>query len=274
MEDLLLRKSGLPGPRPNLRFGMAAARALMKAGPAGYRIIDGFRSRDARQALVGTAYPFLPMVGVLALGITAGESDDPSQRALAREGMVEHADDARREVREATMQGLALALVERMGETLPTLGMWTEGYLQADAMLRALSQADVVKKLPGPGEALAALDQAYKLAAGAPRAHQRSQGYRALLRALSATSATLGKRYPAEVTQWLEERANTAVPDLRKVVTDAVSALRGAGMREGDAAAVHDALEASKPVPRDPRWDVGPTRERGKKANRRGRNRG
>lgn len=266
--DLLLRRGGLPGPRPNLKLAGNAAAALVGQGEAGLALADEFRAMDENAAPAGSAYPILPVVGVIALGHAASRAHTAEERATLLGRLQPHAEDPRREVRDAVAAALGIAMGAWPDATLQALEAWTDGYLHAELVLRALSEPAVLQKLDEPTVPLTRLQEAFALAAGAPRAHQRSQGYRFLLRALSRAVVALGRRFPQPVTQWLEAHADVATKDLLEALNEALDGLRAAGLRAGDARHLHEALDAAVPPPRDPRWDVGPTRARGKKARR------
>ncbi|MFW5740955.1 MAG: hypothetical protein ACOC1F_11380 [Myxococcota bacterium] len=273
LQDLLLRRGGLPGPRPNLKLALAAAHALAGQGEAGRALIDRFRSLDDRAAPSGSAHPILSIVGVLGLGSIAARKDETAQRAAIVRALQDHAEDPRREVRDAVAAALGLILRTNPEETLDALSSWTDGYLHAEVALRALSEESLLQQIGDPLPALSRVQEAFALIAQAPRAHQRSQGYRSLLRTLTATLVALGRRFPHATAQWLQENVDIATEDLRAVLSEALEQLRSAGLRAGDAEAVTAALEATVEPPRDPRWDVGPTRGRGKKARKKGRRR-
>ncbi len=271
LRELLLRRGGLPGPRPNLKLAVAAAQALASEGDEGRRLIDELRAMGDNEAPTGSAFPILPMVGVLGLGVVAARSQDEDHVRLTLRTLHDHADDGRREVRDAVVAALGLALKAQPQRTLEGLEGWLDGYFHAELMLQALSDPSFAQQLQDVRLPLVRVQEAFALAAGAPRAHQRTHGYRALLRTMSGAIATLGGRFPHPVSQWLEEHAQVATQDLLAVLNASLGQLRSKGLRRGDAQAVHEALDAAVPPPRDPRWDVGPTRGRGKKARRKGR---
>lgn len=268
-EDLLLRRGGLPGPRPNHKLAVAAARALLAQGEAGRRYLDALRGLDERAAPAGSAYPFLTIVGIVALAYPTDEAlhGDAVDRLHA------HAEDSRREVRDAVRFALQLCLQKRPREVLERVQRWSDGYLHAEVMLRALADPAVTQQLDDIEAPLSRLQESFALAAEAPRSHQRSQGYRSLLKAIGVAIAALGKRFPQPMAQWLESNASVSTKDLLEVLNHALDDLRSSGFRAGDAEGVQAALEAAVPPPRDPRWDVGPTRERGRKARKKGRTR-
>jgi hypothetical protein len=273
LRELLLRRGGLPGPRPNFKLAVSVAAALVAEGQVGRKVIDEMRAINDNDAPAGSAYPILPIVGILGLGCAAAKADDTAQQQQLLDTLQEHAEDSRREIRDAVAVALGIPLTERPSDTLEGLANWSDGYFHAELMLRAVSEPAVLQKLDDARLPLSRIQEAFALAADAPRAHQRSQGYRALVRSMKGAIVALGKRFPHPVAQWLEENAQVATKDLLEALNESLDQLRSSGLRAGDAMAVHNALEAAIPPPRDPRWDVGTTRGRGKKARKKGRGR-
>jgi len=271
LRELLLRRGGLPGPRPNLKLAEATAQALVSGGDEGRRLIEEMRAMGDNEAPAGSAFPIFPMVGVLGLGVVAARAQDEDHLKVALRALHDHADDGRREVRDAVVAALGLALKAQPLRTLEGLEGWSDGYFHAELMLQALSDPSMTQHLQDVRLPLVRVQEAFALAAGAPRAHQRTHGYRALLRTMSGAIATLGTRFPHPVAQWVEEHAQVATKDLLAVLNTSLDQLSSGGLRRGDAQSMHEALDAAVPPPRDPRWDVGPTRGRGKKARRKGR---
>lgn len=271
LRELLLRRGGVPGPRPNYKLVVSVAQALVAHGTEGRKLLDDMRRIDANAAPAGSAFPILTMVGVVGLGVAASRAQEAAERATLLFALHEHAEDPRWEVRDAVAFALGVCLQQSPQTTLESLESWSDGYFHAELMMRALSEPAVLQKLDDVRLPLARLQEAFALAAGAPRAHQRSQGYRALLRSMSTMISALGGRFPHPVAQWLEEHAEVATKDLLAVLNESLDRLRSGGLRRGDALAVHDALNAAIPLPRDPRSNVGPTRSRGKKARKKGR---
>ncbi|MCU0690686.1 MAG: hypothetical protein MUF54_04730 [Polyangiaceae bacterium] len=266
----LARRGGLPGPRANVRLARAVAEELVQAGAPLRPVRAQMLAKDASVAPETTAEVFLPMVGVLALGVEASRASAAAERTQLVQQLHRHAEDPRRHVRHAVVLALQTVLLAHPEQGVEELAAWTDGYLHAEAALLALCQAEVLARLRSPKGVLGRLREAFSLASEANRAHQRSHGFRSLLRTLPTSIAIAGKRFPADVTQWLTMCATEQAPHMREVVDAAVADLRRVGLRQADVEGIAQALEASTPPPRDPRSYVGPTRARGRKARRRG----
>jgi hypothetical protein len=107
------------------------------------------------------------------------------------------------------------------------------------------------------------LEEAFDLAERAPRADQRSQGYRLLVKSLADAPARLLDRFPQATLAWLEGKAVTRDVDLRGALSDLVRQARSRGHGAGVLSKLEQALAASAPPRRDPKTYVGPTRKRG-----------
>lgn len=263
--ELLLRRGGLPGPRPNIKLALSAAQGLAGGGEKGHGVLDAWRLMGEAEAPVGTAYPILPMVGVLGYGFIASRAScsDEFERALAT--LHQHADDNRREVRQAVVTSLTIAMQGQSHPTLEALHGWTDGYFHAEVMLQALSEPSVLQATRDADLVLERLQDAYTLVSDAPRSHQRSHGYRALVRTMSHAVAAIGRRYPQPVVHWIEQQVQGSNKDLLDMLHASLRRLRDEGLRRGDVQSIYQAIDAAEPAPRDPRWNVGPTRGRGKK---------
>jgi len=263
----LERHSALPGPKPNHRFAMTAAQALASRGELGAKVLRSLRELGPARARAQTTGEFLPMVGLLGTALQAARG-----KAMARDlGVLQPmAEDERSHVRTILPIALREAIHARGDEAIEAMSGWMDGYLQSVAVLEAIADPSTLQPLREPGPIVERLEAAFALAENAPRAHERSQGYRTLVRVLGRAPATIGKRFPAEIAEWLTARAETQVPELRESIDAALKALREAGVRAVDLEAAEQALAASKPAPRDPRSYVGPTRSRGTKARKRG----
>jgi hypothetical protein len=257
---VLCRFSGLPGPRPNDGLALAVGRSLAEAGESADRIVDKLCSVDAQSAPAGTVMEYLPIVGAFC---QAGRYEAGSNREAALAGLRNLAEDPRHAVRDAVIRAL-LEMTRTAGdELLASLGQWTDGYLSAAVALGALANRSWLDRMKSPLPLLTRFDEAFLLAEGAPRADQRSQGFRTLVRALSETPAVVMARFPADTIAWLESRAATANVDLRASVEELVRKARARGHTIGALAGVEQQLDASAKPRRDPKTYVGPTRQRG-----------
>ncbi len=268
LHAFLERHSALPGPKPNLRFALAAAQALAARADRGAEVLRSLREMPPSAAAPHSPREILPMVGALGSALQAARGNSLT-RDLSR--LQPLAEDERPHVRDVVPLALREVVQARGEEAIEALQGWMDGYLQSAAVLEALSEPSVLQPLRSAAPIIARLEEAFELAENAPRSHERSQGYRTLVRVLGRTPSIVGKRFAAEVADWLTSRAETQVPELRDAIDAALKSLRQAGVRAGDLERAEQALEASKPAPRDPRSYVGPTRSRGTKARKRGR---
>jgi len=269
LHAFLQRNSALPGPRPNLKFAKAAAAGLLTRGAIGNQVLAAMRKMGPSQAAEKTSWEFLPLVGVIGIGVEAARGA-PDRIATVLTELQAFAEDPRGHVRSAVVHALREVIDAHTDEAVGALQTWTDGYLQGSAALDALAEPVVLQHLHQPQALVDRLQEAFDLIDRAPRSHERTQGYRALLRAIGATPAIVGKRFPIEVAQWLQQRATTQHPELRAVIEKSIHGMRGAGVRAADVEQAQRALQDSERAPRDPRSDVGPTRSRGKKARSRG----
>jgi len=265
LERHFVKRGGLPGSRPNYALARDAASALLAQGAAGQRYLMHLARLDENAAPDDTAHEFLVLVGVIGLGLQAARSPQPLSSCESLHSLQQYVEDRRRHVRHAVHVALADVLTHRGDEAVEAFASWTDGYLQAEAVLRAMTSPDAERGIRASDAMIARFDEAFDLLEKAPRSHERSHGYRALLRAIAEASPKVGKRFAPQFSEWLEAKAATRVPALRNAIRQATSKLRRAGGRAGDLDAVRRALERSEPAPRDPRTMVGPTRKRGKR---------
>ena len=267
LDDLLLRRSGLPGPRPNFRLMEQVAVCLANAGDEGHGMLSRMRAMDVSQAPSTTSFVAFPTVGVLGLGVLASRCGKVEERGAVLARLREHADDARRELRDAVVRGLEMCWKKAPEVTVECLRTWSEDYFSAVQMLRAIASETLLQQtrrasLIGP--VLARVDEAFVLAAQASRAHQRYQGYRALLRSISDAVVALGKRHPSEIAQWISQHAPRATPELLESLEASLRKLQQQGLPVSRYEDLKQVLSDQQPPARDPRWNVGPTRRRGK----------
>ena len=88
---------------------------------------------------------------------------------------------------------------------------------------------------------LARLEEAFGLAEAAPRADQRSQGYRLLLKSLAEAPARLMDRFPQPTLDWLEPKAATRDVALRSAMSELLDKARSRG--HGVSAPGHATME-------------------------------
>jgi hypothetical protein len=148
-------------------------------------------------------------------------------------------------------------------ELLVSLGEWTDGYLSAAVALSALAHRPWLDRMKVSRPLLTRFDEAFSLAESAPRADQRSQGFRTLVKTLSETPAVVMARFPVDTIAWLESRARTENVELRRSVEALVRKARASGHAVGELLGVEQQLDAGAKPRRDPKTYVGPTRKRG-----------
>jgi hypothetical protein len=136
-----------------------------------------------------------------------------------------------------------------------------DGFFHAAAVLRALSEPQLLHAVKEPQELIARLEDAFALAENAPRAAARYPGFKALLDAIVSSVPPIATRFPAPAVDALVRFADrTKDPVLRDVIERAARACKNVGAER-----VLESTARSAPPRRDPRTDVGPTRRRGKR---------
>jgi hypothetical protein len=249
--DALDRGSNLPGTRPNLELARAVGVALASRRGKADPIVRTLLSQQKE-------YPVIVASHALAQRAVAG--------VAAREAMAdlhELAGDARHLVRLGVTSALR-AYIAALGDVaLRELASWTDGYLQAHVVLEALADRELLARLSSGDEVLARLEEAFRLADDSPRAAERTQGLRSLRGGLPAQIALIAARFP-EAVAWVEARTASKRPETREVVDQVIIALRKSGLRNAEAARLHQALDASAKPPRDPSRIVQGTRKRSK----------
>src|SRR5579859_3557513 len=254
---LLARHSGLPGPRPNDKLGWAGGQAIAAHGSRPDALV---RDLGAEANGRGTA-EFFPIVGAYCLAARFAAGAAASDVVLAE--LRPLAEDSRHLVRE----GVVRALVE-MGRTasdalVGDLATWTDGYLSASSALLAIGARSWIDAQRSAEPVIARLDESFALAENAPRADERSQGYRELLKVLPDVAARVMDRFPEKTAEWLESKAGTEHVDLREALENLASAARARGHAPGKLERFERLFDASAPPRRDPKTYVGPTRKRG-----------
>ena len=263
-------QGGLPGTRVNTILAEAFATECVLSGKAADRLALQMAQLSAEEAPGASAQEFLPLCGVLAVGLRA--ASQPKDAALHKRAMtVLHtaSDDFRFRVRQVVPIALG-----RMGAGIGDplvheLGSWTDGFFQATAVLLAMAQPNFLPKIDDADAALARLDEAYALARHAPRSAARYPGFKALVDALSIAPAALATRFGVAVFDHLVTWSNTEMPELRGAIEKAIQSGTLASRYMPDIKRVRAALAASLPPPRDPTLAVKGMRGRGKKRGRR-----
>jgi hypothetical protein len=129
--------------------------------------------------------------------------------------------------------------------------------------LEALSDRTILDAIHNPEPILARLDEAFALADRSPRAAERSQGVRTLRDKLPGQIAAFAARFPETIT-WIERVAKIQRPESRKVVDDAIGALRKDRISNAEAKRLNDLLTASARPDRNAAKIVAGTRKRSK----------
>jgi hypothetical protein len=257
---VLCRFSGLPGPRCNDGLALAFGRALLDAGAPADKILTELAATNAQRAPAGTVMEYLPIVAAFGYAARVGAGVD---RAGAMASLRELAEDSRHAVRDGVVRAVGEAARAEPDAIAEALGAWTDGYLSASVALVALTQRTWLDRLSSPSAVLARFDEAFVLVEGAPRADQRSQGFRTLVRTLGEAPASLLSRFGGATIEWLEARAATQNVELRRALESLVQNARARGHAKGELEGVARELEASAKPRRDPKTYVGPTRKRG-----------
>lgn len=264
--SLLTRFGNMPGPRPNVELAEAMGDELASRKAQADRLIIEMCTLDERQAPGQSAQAFLMYVGAHALAsrYLAGYE---AKRAL--DGLHEMAGDARKSVRDGVVSALARLLASAHGKALiEQFSSWTDGFLQAAVVLEAVARREVLDKLDDPEALLARLDEATTLVEEASRAAERSQGRRRLLEVLPGAITVIAHRFH-EALGWLEQRAKSQQPELHLALEHTLAALQKAGHVDADLDPIRKALDDARGPLRDPTHYKGPTRGRGRKAQRR-----
>ncbi len=255
---LLCRFSGLPGPRPNENLAWGVAHAVAAMGRRADALVrDLCATAGTHEKGTGE---FLPIVGAfcIAARFASGVSAEDSIEALRP-----LTEDARHLVR----SGAVAALVE-MGRTggdalVGELAAFTDGYLSASVAIDAMTARSWLDALRSAETLLARLDEAFSLVEAAPRADQRSQGYRELLKVMPEAWSRVLDRFSDATAAWLESKAATEHVELREALGEFARRATSRGHARGKLARFESLLAASAPPRRDPKTYVGPTRQRG-----------
>jgi len=257
---VLTRGSRLPGTRMNLALADAFAQACRTRGARADAVATDMARLSAEEAPGATAGEFLPVCGLMALGMRGG-ADESARAAIVGE-LHSHADDLRFRVRDAVVEALARVGAGAGDHLVDAVEPWMDGYFHAAAVVRALVHDAWLPKLHDPARVIARLDQAFVLARDAPRAAARYPGHKALVEALGRTPAAAAIRFGVPVFDMLARWGSVADPSLRDAIALVLSQQKLSGRFGPEVDRVRRALYASLPPPRNPDHDVGPTRDR------------
>jgi hypothetical protein len=260
---LLARGSHLPGVRPNLDLAERFADACVARGRAADDAIEALATLDADRAPGATELEFLPMCGVIALG--ARGSSDPKSLARVLRVLETASEDLRWRVRELVHVALARIGAVLGEELLVRVESWMDGFFSAAAVLMGVAENEWLSRIADPTLLVTRLGQAFDLARNAERSVERYPGYKALVVALGASPGVVATRFGEPVFDLLVRMSDIKEPVLREAIAKNLDSHRLARRFAGEIRRVKQALEATAPVPRDPRSNVGPTRGRGRK---------
>jgi hypothetical protein len=265
---MLSNVSGLPGTRMNIAIADAFAVECVGLGKASDRLVIEMCNLDADRAPGDSGGEFLPVCGALALGARAAADGQPATRKKALLILHALAEDFRFRVREIVPVALA-KLGNVMGDSLVhEFASWTDGFFQGAAALLAMVQPSFLAAINDGEAAVARLSESHALLKNAARSASRYPGFKALIDALSVSSAGLATRFGVPVFDALVIFSNTEMKELRGAIEAAVRSPKLLSRYTAEVRRVNAALEASIPPPRDPTLAVKGMRGRGKKRNR------
>lgn len=264
--DLLARGSHLPGVRMNDELADAFAQACRSMGSRADALVLAMTRISADEAPGATAFEFIPVCGIHALGLRAAA--DPGVRAAFLRELHTRADDLRFRVRDAVVESLA-KVGEAAGDALlADVASWMDGYFHAAAVLRALGHDTWQGSLHDAMGVVARLDEAFLLARDAPRAAARWPGHKALIETLAKAPALVAARFGVPVFDMLVRWSATKDPVLREGIAAILLSRKLASRFGPDMARLDAALKATTPAPRNPDHDFGPSRDRSKNRRR------
>ncbi len=228
------------------------------------KFLRGMGELDAKAASGGSAYEFLPVAAVLALGTRAARH--PDRRDELFRWLHGCADDLRYRVREAVIESLA-----RIGERSPEdlvhrSSSWMDGFFHGAAVLRALADDRVIDRIDDTNVLVERLHAALALCDSANRAMCRYPGYKEVILTLEKVAPRFAKRFGAPVMRTFEAFAVSSKPEVRALVEKLASATSLVGRQREEAQQLKKTLAATAKKPRDPRSAQRPTRQRSKKA--------
>jgi hypothetical protein len=264
--DLLARGSRLPGIRINTELADAFAQACRSMGSRADAVALAMTRLSADEAPGATAFEFLPVCGIHALGLRAAA--DPTVRAAFLRELHARADDLRFRVRDSVVESLA-KVGEAAGDALlADVASWMDGYFHAAAVLRALGHDTWQGSLHDATAVVARLDEAFLLARDAPRAAARWPGHKALIETLAEAPSRVAARFGVPVFDMLVRWSTTNDPVLREGIAAILRSRKLASRFGPEMARLDAALKATTPAPRNPDHDFGPSRDRSKNRRR------
>ncbi|WP_310549910.1 hypothetical protein [Paenibacillus glufosinatiresistens] len=218
IEELLMRDSGLPGPRINLR--MAGEFARLTALSA-WRELDEAVAKWSRIGPddAGTNEPrvILPFCAMLAAGTglaAASPEGQRSRRELLRRGM----NDERWRIREAAAMGLQLAGEADFALLRETVELWLEeaNELEQRGIIAALAHPPLLRVKEQAHFALRTAESVLTRLAGR-EAQRRSEPERVLIQALDYAVSVLAAAEPEEGFALLERMTEAEDARIRRI---------------------------------------------------------
>jgi len=174
-------------------------------------------------------------------------------------------------VRDGVVQALtrlAASSESWTSKLLTRFASWTDGYLQGSVALDVLTQKGVLARMADPAELQQRLQECFDQAVDAPRSAARSQGRRRLIEVLGQVIPTLAQRFPT-ILDWFAEHADSKDPAIKEALETALARLEKLSLPSTSLDPIRAALDGARGARRDPTTYVGPTRGRGRKANKR-----
>lgn len=253
----------------NATLAEAFAHACRTRGAPADPVALALARLSANEAPGATALEFLPVCGVFALGARAATDETVRARFVAE--LHAHADDLRFRPREAVVLSLS-RIGHAAGESLVTdVASWMDGYFHAAAVVLALALDPWLGSLHDSKPVVARFDEAFALLRAAPRSAARWPGHKELLLALERATPSIALRFGVAVFDMLERWTASSDPTLRESIATMIFSEKLAGRHASDLDRVRRALDATRPAPRNPDHDVGPTRDRSRNRRRGGR---
>jgi hypothetical protein len=224
VRSLLMKNSGLPGPRGNLELAhsFASSVAGMHLEEWHWDFLMEMASTSASKAPVNSPKEFLPFCGVLALGaLYAGGLPRPRRRA-ALAALKEAASDRRWRVRESCAQGLQL-----VGEKNPVaLREILDGWLPESSLLekRAIMAALAHPPLLGDAEfALYSLETSRTILASVSRIDaktRKDEAFKILRQGLGYALSVFVAKSPGEGFALLRKFAAIRDSDMAWIIRE------------------------------------------------------
>lgn len=247
----------------NRELADAFAQSCRVRGASADSVALALARLSAEEAPGATAYEFLPVCGLYAVGARAAA--DPGVRARFVAELHTHADDTRFRVREAVIQALARVGRAAGDALVRDVGSWMDGYFHAAAVVRALALGAWIGSLHDAQAVISRLDEALSLAQAAPRAASRWPGHKELAVALEDAVPPIAMRFGVPVFDMLVRWSALQDPGLREAIARLSRSEKLGGRHGAELDRVRQALEVSRPAPRNPDHDVGRTRDRSRR---------